>query len=207
LTRDEHNELADLWGGSGPAGDRDEVARMARAIPRRARIAHVGELAVVALLCAGIVGSILWSRGPATILTGGLLLVLLGWSARKRHYLGKVALLIDDSDRLTFVRSSVRAKEAELRRSGLGLAMIVPGFVIAVLLGFSLQGHRGADDVGAFLLASASSPRGIIVLACVAAAAVLLSRSHVRVREELAHLRQLERQYLDEERSGDAAAL
>jgi len=205
MTRDEHRELAHLWGESSPVGDEEEVARLARAIPRRARIAQWGELAVVALLCAGILGAVMWSRGPVTVLTGGVLLVLLGWSARKRHHLGNVALLIDDTDRLTFVRSSVCAKEAELRRSGLGLALIVPGFVIAVLLGISVQNPQGTIDIGASLLTAAGSMRGIISLACVAAAAIVLSRSYMRVRSELARLRQLERQYSDEELSDDAA--
>jgi hypothetical protein len=205
LNREEYRELAHLWGDAAPVRDQEEVARLARATPRRARLAQWGELAVGVLLFAGIGGSIIWSLGPATMLTGGLLLALLGWSAWKRHHLTNVTLLIDESDRLAFVRSSARAKEAELRRSGLGLAMIPPGFVITTLWGFSLRHPDGNVELDDFLIASASTPRGMIILGCVVAAVVVLSVSHVRVRRELAQLRALQQQYTDEARRDDFA--
>lgn len=205
LTRDEYRELASLWGDAAPLDDQQEVARLALATPRRARMAQWGELAVVALLFAAIGASIVWSLGPATMLTGGLLLVLLGWSAWKRHHLANVALLIDQSDRLSFVRSSVRAKEAELRRSGLGLALILPGVVIALLWGFSLRYPDGEGQLAAFLLEVVTAPRGLITYGCVLAAVVVLSLMHRRLRAELAELRRLQQQYADEARKDDFA--
>lgn len=205
MNREEYRELAHLWGDAAPLQDQEEVARLARATPGRARMAQWGELAVGVLLFAGIAGSIIWSLGAATMLTGGLLLALLGWSAWKRHHLANVALLIDETDRLAFVRSSVRAKEAELRRSGLGLAMIPPGFVITTLWGFSLRHPEGNMALGEFLMAAASTTRGMIILGCVVTAVVVLSVSHVRVRRELAQLRALQQQYSDEARRDDFA--
>jgi hypothetical protein len=205
LTRDEYRELADLWGESAPVGDQQEVERLARTTPRRARMAQWGELAVVALLFAAIGASVVSSLGPGTMLTGSLLLVLLGWSAWKRHQLANLALLIDQSDRLSFVRSSVQAKEAELRRSGLGLALILPGVVIALLWGFSLRHPDGGVELGDFLLAVITAPRGLVTYGCVIAAVVILSVLHVRLRGELAELRRLQQQYADEARRDDFA--
>ncbi len=205
LTRDEYRELAALWGEAAPVGDQEEVERLARTTPRRARLAQWSELAVVALLFAAIAASIVWSLGPATMLTGGLLLVLLGWSAWKRHHLANLTLLIDPSDRLSFVRSSADAKEAELRRSALGLALILPGVVIALLWGFSLRHPDGGADLGAFLLTVATAPRGLITYGCLLAAVIILSMMHVRLRRELAELRRLQQQYADEARRDDFA--
>lgn len=205
LTRDEYRELAHLWGDAAPTGDQEEVARLARETPRRARVAQWSEVAVIVLLCGGIAASIIWNLGPSTMVTGGLLLALLGWSAWKRHHLANVALLIDDSDRLSFVRSSVRAKEAELRRSGLGLALIPPGVVFALLWGFSLRHPDGSADLGAFLVTVVTAPRGLITYGCLLAAVVILSISHRRLRKELAELKGLQQQYADEARKDDFA--
>jgi hypothetical protein len=163
------------------------------------------ELLVVALLFGAIAASMLWSLGTSTIITGGLLLVLLGWSAWNRHHLAKGALLIDQRDRLSFIHSSVRAKEAELRRSGLGLALILPGVVIVLLWGFSLRHPDGAADLGAFIVSVVTSPRGLVTYGCVLAAVMILSVAHARLREELAQLRRLQEQYADEQRKDDFA--
>lgn|GEM_PF-2238634 len=201
MTGDECRELADLWSESAPADDQRELARLARRTPRVARMAQWGELAVVALLGATIIASFVWSLGPATMLTGSLLLVLLAWSAWKRHHLTNISLLIDERDRLSFIRSSVRAKEAELNRSALGLALIFPGITIAMLWGFSLRHPAsGEGDLGAFLVMIMTAPRGLITLAFVSCGVLMLSLAHVRVRSELGQLRELQQAYCEEER-------
>ncbi len=206
MTRDEYRELAALWGDSAPPADQEEVARLARATPRRARLAQWSELALVALIFAAIGASLAWNVGAATMFTGGLLLALLGWSAWKRHHLKNVTLLIDETNRLSFIRSSVRAKEAELRRSALGLALILPGIVIAMLWGFSVRYPAGDVELGAFLLGVVTGPVGLVTFGCVLAAALILSMAHMRMRGELAKLRRLQEQYAEEARRDDFAA-
>ena len=205
MTRDE--ELAALWGDSAPADDQREVEQLARQTPARARMAQWGELVLV-LLIAGIIGlSIIWNLGSASALTGSLLLVLLAWSAWKRHRLTNLALLIDDRDRLSFVRSRVRAKEAELTRSALGLALILPGVVIAALWSFSVRHPSGDGELGAFLLAAWTAPRGLMTMALILGAILILGLSHLRVRRELGQLRKLQDAYVEEEEQDDLAAL
>jgi uncharacterized integral membrane protein len=198
LTRDEYGELAELWGDATAAVDQDEVEQLARRTPRRARIAQWGELAIVLLLAATIGLSMVWNLGSGTALTGTLLLALLAWSAWSRHRLSNLALLIDERDRLSFVRSSVRAKEAELSRSALGLALIVPGIVISVLWAFSLRHPTGEADLVTFLVTIWTAPRGLMIMGLVIGAVLILGLAHLRVRRELAGLRELQKAYAEE---------
>lgn len=207
MTRDEYNELASLWSTSSPPDDERELERLARRTPRLARLAQWGELAVVAMLAVTIGAAIIWRLGPATLLTGSLILLLLGWSAWRRHHLGTIALLIDESDRLSFVRSTLRAREAELNRSALGLALILPGTLLTMLLGFSLRESPGEGDLPAFLAAVLSTPRGLIAVAFLASAVLLLTLSHLRLVAELEKLRRLRDAYAEETRRDQFSGL
>lgn len=198
MTGDEYRDLAALWNASAADGDRRALARFARRTPRHARAAQWGELAVVALLGVTIALAIVWNLGPATLLVGSLILVLLGWSAWKRHHLGNIALLIDERDRLSFFRSSVRAKEAELDRSALGLKLVLPGTLLTMLLGFTLRDEGRQSELAAFLAAVLTTPRGLIALGFLACALLLLAASHIRLKGELARLRELQEDYVNE---------
>jgi len=199
LTHEEYQELAAAWGDSALPDDRRELQRMARRTPRLARMVQWGELAVVALLGVTILASIVWRLGAATLLTGSMILLLLAWSAWKRHHFGNIALMLEEGDRLSFLRSLVRAKEAELNRSAIGLALILPGTLLTMLLGFSLRQGPGDQELAAFLGAVVSTPRGLICLAFLACALLLLSLSHLRLLAELKRLRGLREDYADEE--------
>lgn len=195
MTRDD--ELAALW-STASATDDLEFARLARRTPRLARVALWGELAMVALLGGTVALAIVWNLGATTLLVGSLILLLLAWSAWKRHHLGIVALLIDERDRVSFIRSSVRAKEAELNRSALGLALILPGTLLTMLLGFSLRDEDGGE-LAAFIAAIVTTPRGLIALGFLLCALMILSVSHIRLAGELARLRVLQEDYVREE--------
>lgn len=198
MTGDEYRDLAALWNASAADGDQRALARSARRTPGRARAAIWGELGVVALLAVTIILAIVWNLGPATLLVGSLILVLLGWSAWKRHHLGNIALLIEEGDRLAFIRSSVRAKEAELGRSRVGLTLVLPGTLLTMLLGFTLRGEDGHRELTDFLAAVMTTPRGLIALGFLACALLLLTVSHIRLKGELARLRELREDYANE---------
>jgi hypothetical protein len=199
LTGDEYQELAGLWNAAAPAADERELERLARRTPRRARLVQWGELAAVLLLAVTIVCSIIWKLGPASLLTGGLILLLLGWSAWRRHHLGNIALLIEDADRVSFIRSTLRAKEAEHNRSAVGLALVLPGTLLTMLLGFSLR-DGGGGDLAAFFLAVLTTPRGLIALGFLLCAVLLFTMTHARLTSELEALRRLQDEYAREAR-------
>jgi len=197
LIRDEFQDLAALWSASAPADEQEEFERLARRTPRLARFTQWGELALVGVVAAILLSAMAFNLGPETLLTGGLLLLLLGWSALKRHHLANLALLVDARDRLSFVRSTLLAKEAELKRSALGLALVPPGFLITLLMGFSLRSPDGRGELMTFLLAVLTTPRGLITLGFVLCAVMMLTLSHFRLQGELARLRGLRADYED----------
>jgi hypothetical protein len=200
LTGDEYSELAALWSAPPRQEEQRELERLARRTPSLARLGQWGELAVGLILAGIISASIVLHLGAATALTGSLILLLLGWSSWKRHHLGNIALLIDGQDRLSFVQSSLRAKEAELNRSALGLALILPGTLLMMLLGFSLREGEANGGALAFLWTVLSTPRGLTAAAFLLCAVLLLSLSHIRLQGELVRLRALRDDYADEVR-------
>ena len=198
MTSDE--DLVALWGASAPAAEEEaELQRLARHTPRRARMVQWGELAAAALIGGLVLAVVVWNLGPAPMLVGALILLLLGWSAWKRHRLRTIALLIDERDRITFIRSTLRAKQAELDRSALGLAFAVPGIFLTMLLGYSLRGP-GEGDLGAFLVAILTTSRGLVVIGILTCTMLLLAFSHARLLGELKRLRDLHEAYEAEER-------
>lgn len=199
MKSDEYQELAALWSAAPAADEEAELKRLARRTPRLAQMTQWGELAAVAILASTIGLSMAFNLGPATVLVGSLILLLLAWSAWKRHHLGNIALLIDERDRVSFVRSVVHAKEAELDRSALGLALILPGTLLTMLLGFALN-EGGDGDLAAFLLAVTTTPRGVVFIGLLLAALMLLSFSHLRALGELGRLKSLYEDYQAEAR-------
>lgn len=198
MTGEEYRDLAALWSASAVDRDRSDFAQAVKRTPKAARAAIWGDLAVVALLAGTIVAAIVWNLGSATLLLGSLILLVLGWSAWKRHHLGNIALLIDTRDRLSFLASSVEAKRAELNRSAIGLSLILPSTLLTMLFGFTLRGEQGDGELAAFLSAVLTTPRGLISLGFLACALLLLSLSHARLKGELKRLLMLRDDYANE---------
>jgi hypothetical protein len=188
-----------LWSNSAADEEVEALERLALRTPRIARRELVGELVAVVLLGVAIGLAMLFRLGLATLLMGSLMLMLLAWSAWKRHHLGNRALLIDRQDRATFLRSSVAAKEAELKRSALGLALIVPSTFLTMLLFFTLHDNGAGGDVMAFLRSLFATARGLTATLLLLGAVFLFANSHARLRGELTRLRALQDQYAEEE--------
>jgi len=184
-----------LWSTSAPVADERELERLARRTPRRARLTQWGELAAVVLLAVTILLAMIMNLGAATLLTGGLVLVMLAWSAWKRHHLHNISLLIDGSDRVSFIRSLVRAKEADLDRSALGLALILPGTLITLLLSFAVRAPDGASGAAAYLAAVLITPRALLGLGFLLCALLIFCLSHIRLLRELQRLREVQAEY------------
>lgn len=157
------------------------------------------DLVAVGGLSLAIALAVLFRLGPDTLLLGGLILLVLGWSAWKRHHFGELALLIDRGDRSSFLRSSVAAKEAELKRSAVGLALILPATFLTMLLLFAIRDNGEGGDVVAFLASLFVTPKGMVTGLLLVVAVVILATAHRRVRRELEQLEALQAEYAEEE--------
>jgi hypothetical protein len=200
LTNEEYLQLASLWTTPPAVAEREALARLARRTPRIARWVQYGELGVVLLLAAAIGAAVIWRLGADTLLLGSLILLLLAWSAWKRHRLADRALLIDRSDRFSYLSSLVQAKEAELARSAVGLALILPGTLLATVLAHVVYVDAPPQEVAAFLPAIWLSARGMVSFLFLFCALLLLALSHLRLVAELGRLRRLREDYLEEQR-------
>jgi hypothetical protein len=200
LKGEEFSDLAALWCAPAPPAERSELEQLARRTPGRARLVLVAEIAFAAIIALCIAAAMVWRLGPATLLTGSLILLLLGWSAWSRHRLGSLAMLADRSDRLAFVGSLVRAKEAELRRSAIGLALILPGTMLATMLSFQVQVGDAQLSFAEFIPQVMLTLRGILALALLGSAITLLTLAHLRLIGELTRLHALAREYAEEAR-------
>jgi hypothetical protein len=198
VTAHEDDELAALWSASSAPAEERELERMAQRIPRRAQLDQWGEVALLAMLVVGIGLAIMWRGDPATMLVGGLIVLALGGSVWKRHQLGKISLMIDQSDRLTFVRTLLRAKEAQLRRSRLGLVLMPPAFALTILLGFFLREPAGKGDLASFVGSVLLAPRGLVLLVVFVGAVAALTASHLRLAGEVRRIRALKHDYHEE---------
>lgn len=205
MTREEWADLSAVWEDAAPADERRGLDALARRTPRLARATLWGELAAVILLAGTIVLAMVWKLGTATLLLGSLILLMLGWSAWKRHHLGAIAMLVEEGDRLSFTARLALAKQAELNRSAIGLVLILPGMLLTMSLGFVIRGEAqeaaggaaGGDLLG-FVTAILATPRGRVVLGFLSCAILMLTLAHLRLAGELRRLRALERDYAAE---------
>lgn len=199
MTGEEYSELAALWNAPPAPAEERELEQLARRTPQRARLVQYGELVVVAAISVAIIGAILWRIGPGTILSGALVLLILAVSAWKRHRLIDLALLVDRSDRATYLASLVRGKEAELRRSTLGLILIWPATLLAFVLLYFLK-SPATEAFVEVVLSQLFSRQAVGAIFLLAVAVALSVRAHVRIRRELATLRGLAAEYAAETR-------
>jgi hypothetical protein len=198
LTSEEYSELAALWNAPAAPAEERELEQIAERTPRRARLVQYGELLVGVAIGLAVLGAIAWRFGPVTLVIGSLILAVLGWSAWQRHRLANVAQLIDRSDRTAYLQSLVRSKGAELRRSTIGLTLIVPVTILSAALGYVLFEWQGVE-ASSVLANQLSGARGLVTISAWLAIVALLARSNVRLRSELRELRRLHAEYLAEQ--------
>lgn len=197
---EEFGDIYTLWSGAVEPAEQREMEQIARLTPVRARLVQLGELALAAAIAAAIVAAMLWRADTTTSVIGAIMLALLGWSGWNRHRLAAASALAPQGDGQALLADMAKAKEAELRRSAIGLALFLPGILLAGLLNHAVRVGPDGTSFASFLSSAMLKPSSFVVLAIIASLLVLLTLSHVRKAGELARLRELAAEYADEAR-------
>lgn len=196
----EFDDLARLWQQEPTPEEQALFARLARRTSRRARMVERAEVGVGALLIVGVVAYSIWHSAPAaSLLVAAAIIVATIWSSWRRHVLARHARLIGGNDRREILASGVASARASLKRSAIGMVLLVPGFVLGAMLKYSAM-NGSLDGILAAEIASWSHPRGRLSHVVVLIVLIYLGQVHLRLRRELKRLETLLGQYRDEAR-------
>jgi hypothetical protein len=189
-------DLESLWRQEPDPEEQRIFRSLARATSRRAKLLQYGEILLALFLVAGVLATLFLAPRPATVALAILLAASLGWSSWKRHNLAQVAMMLDRSSREAFVASAVQSARARLRRSNLGLALILPGFFLGIAWKtvLSTGGLERLADLGRSLM----QPNGLAALALILIVLVYFGYANLRLRREFRRLEELQREYRDE---------
>ena len=199
MTGDESLDFQRLWAEEPSPAEQALVRSLGRKAVRIARLWQYAELSLAVLLGVAIIIALLWRPAPAPLTIGGLIVAVLAWSAWKRHRLGAVMLGSQEPAGEGYVEASIRAKEAELKRSSIGLALMVPVAFAGLLARYTWRGGESLGDFFARFFAVLDTAAGVFCIAVLAGTTVVLVVLHRRVRMELVRLRLL----LEEHRAED----
>ncbi|SMF70848.1 hypothetical protein [Allosphingosinicella indica] len=202
MTAGDFDEFAALWTDDEQSGaeDRAIVERLAARTSWRASAVEYLEWGLAALLMIAIAAAILVEGRPAALIVGACLAGAILWSSWRRHKLRQVARDLAFGDRPSMLETAIRAARADLRRSNLGVGLILPGFMLGALLQHIAK-SGGIAGFGEALIASmlrGGPPlAGYVVLGAVIA---WLIRSNRQLRTSLRRLEDLLAEYREEER-------
>ena len=195
------DDFGALWREEAPEQAATEFEPIVRATVRKAKLVQYAELGLSGLLLAAIAVSLSLDATPATIAIVAMLALGTLWSSWKRHLLRDVALLVDGSSREAYLASALRAAEAQLKRSTIGLWLLFPGFALGLLLKHSmLSGGRLDTFVPTFLASLVESRWAVGTVVALLLLFAWLIRGNLRLRGEVSRLQAVAEDYAREAR-------
>lgn len=194
------DDVTALWQQEPSAAESRAFEQLARQASRKARLMQYAEVGLGAVLIACVLIALSFDAAPATVAIGALIVLAVGWSAWSRNFAAEVRRIVDTSDRERLLDSAVEDARRRLRHSTIGILLLPPGFLLGVLLKYSL-GSQG--DLGGFFrsfLASLAGGWGLFSLLLVLLALAYFVRGNLRLRRDLARLDELRLGYREEAR-------
>jgi len=172
---------------------------LARRASWRARAVNYLEIGFSLLIFVAVITALVTAPAPATVVAGLIFIAGLVWSSWKRHRLQQVALLVATSDRKALLDNAWRTARAQLRRSRLNMAMLLPGYLLGALTAYSYL-HGGLDGFLPTFLDQLSpiSGRGIVTWLILGGVMTYLVRTDRRIRHELRNVHELRERYRTE---------
>lgn len=198
MTGPDLDEFAELWQGDPDPAEQARMEALAAKARRRGRLLAYADYALAALIVGGSIFGAYAVRGPVTMVTALLLVVGTTWFTMKLRATRQMSRTLSTVDRESFIQTSLRNAQASLRRIALGL-IFVPVLVPVVLVWkVSLRNGGRIPDPLQVLLDWAQSPRGIITMSLMAAAAAITIRSQRKLKREIHQLEELREAYREE---------
>lgn len=190
-----------LWREEPPLADQRALHDAARRIGKWAHYAQRLELAVGALLLIILCAGLVIAPTPTALLAAAPFAAVLLWLSAKRLRLHRISQIVDNRSREAFLESLVIGATARVRRSRLNLLLLLPGYLLAALAGYSIK-YGTLNGFSAVLL-NRTLPHtsgGLMISIMLVAAFAYFANAHLRIRRELLNLRQLEREFHDQAR-------
>lgn len=197
MTGEEFDDFATLWRDEPSPEEQAELEALARQTRRRVWFMQQLEIGGGVLLLLALIAGLALTPVPAALFAGALLAAVLIWSSWRRYMLTRVALLVDTSGHETLLENAIKSTEIRLRRSGFGLWLIIPGYLLGTMTLHAMT-HKSLSGFpdALWLQVSPSTRFGIITLALLGGLFGYFLRVHRGIQRELANLKDLHSQYL-----------
>lgn len=190
-------EFADLW-QAPEENEQEAFEALARRARRHGRLLAYADLAFgVVIVCGMVLGSFMTPH-PMVIVMALLLLAVTALVTWQRAKLRQMSSTLNTTDRASFLASSIRNANANLRRVTLSGIFAPSGIALAVLFKLNMRDDHFWEHPLTDIAEWAMSPRGLFGLTVLAVLVFLALRSRRRIRRELRRLQQLERAYAEE---------
>ena len=196
MTEFDLDHLGDVWRAQPDPAEIERLRRSAEAVRRRARWGQLADSWLALLVSSVVLTLIISNPRIETGLVGGaaILLMLFSTLRPRRMRAAELATLGGSTEHM--LDQSILRAEATVKRAGLSLLLIAPGYALG--LGFGAMLDRGQ---GSGLLARLTSQpfvaslAAIFTLIAVAAISAHFIRIRRQARQELERLTQLRRAY------------
>ncbi len=198
MTGPDLDEFAELWQGDPDPAEQARMEALAAKARRRGRLLAYADITLAVLIVGASIFGAFAVRGPVTMVTALIMVVGTTWFTMKLRATRQMSKTLSTVDREGFIETSLRNAQASLRRITLGL-IFVPVLVPVVLVWkVSLRNGGRMPDPLQVMLDWAQSPRGIITMSLMAAAAAITIRSQRKLKREIRQLEELRAAYREE---------
>ncbi len=192
------DELATLWKGDPDPAEQARMEALASKARRRGRLLGYADVVLAVLVVGGAIFGAFLVRGPVTMAAALLLVVGTIWFTVKLRATRQMSRTLSTRDRESFIESSVQNARANLRRFTISLIFVPVLVPIVIVWKVSLRNGGRIPNPAEVMLDWAQSPRGIITMCLMTAAALFVIRYRGKIKRELRQLEQLRNAYREE---------
>jgi len=190
----ELEQLAELW--NEPDANAEDIDALARRARRDAWLMGWADTAMAVIIVGSLALGAMMKPSMSVAAGAFVTIIMTLWINWKRRNFRQITRTLATANRTDFLESSIRLARTGLRRATFSL-ITFPACILAALL--YRVSTRGEIDHPAIAIARwATSLRGMVALALLAALIIWMVRSRRRQRNELRRLEEIRRDYAEE---------